>query len=387
MPAFNHHNLTLLNPSFDSPLVDVLTELEYLRRLQLGGTTPAPVFFQLKTIFHMLESLGSARIEGNHTTLADYVESKLESGKHQPVDQLREMENIETAMSYIEENFHPGDALPEYFIRELHAIAVKELVREGDATPGAYRQAQVQIAQSEHLPPEAVSVPQYMQELVAFINEEHPPKYDLIKVALVHHRFGWIHPFGNGNGRVVRLLTYTLLIKYGFNVNTGGRVLNPTAVFCNDRDRYYAMLAEADTGTQRGLETWCIYVLQGILDELRKVDRLADFGYLNERILAPALAYAKERQLITAQEAGVLQIAAKRGIAKAADLAAAMPGMTSAQRTYQIKRLLERGMLQPIKEGARQYVIGFSNNYLIRGIIRALSEEGFIPASLNRSNN
>jgi len=28
-------------------------------------------------------------------------------------------------------------------------------------------------------------------------------------------------------------------------------------------------------------------VLQGILEELRKVDRLADFGYLNERILAP----------------------------------------------------------------------------------------------------
>lgn len=72
MPAFNHHDLTLLNPAFDSPLVDVLTELEYLRRLQLGGTTPAPLFLQLKSIFHMLESLGSARIERNHTTLADY---------------------------------------------------------------------------------------------------------------------------------------------------------------------------------------------------------------------------------------------------------------------------------------------------------------------------
>lgn len=387
MPAFNHHNLALLNPSFDSPLVDVLTELEYLRRLQLGGSTPAPVFFQLKHIFHMLESLGSARIEGNHTTLADYVESKLEGGRHTPSDQLREMENIEAAMAYVEERFRPGDALTEDFICELHAVAVKGLEREGDATPGAYRQTQVQIAQSEHLPPKPVSVPYYMQELVAFINEAHPPKYDLIKVALAHHRFGWIHPFGNGNGRVVRLLTYALMIKYGFNVKTGGRVLNPTAVFCNDRDRYYAMLAQADTGTQQGLEAWCTYVLQGILVELRKVDRLADFGYLNERILTPALAYAKERQLINAQEAVVLQIAAKSGIVKAADLGAAMQGMSTAQRTYQIKRLVERGMLQPIKEGARQYVIGFSNNYLMRGIIRALSDEGFIPASMNRADN
>ncbi|MFH1021136.1 MAG: Fic family protein, partial [Pseudomonadota bacterium] len=265
MPLFNHQNLTLLNPSFDSPLVDVLTELEHLRRLQLRGTTPAQVFFQLKHIFHMLESLGSARIEGNHTTLADYVESKLEGTQQAPSDQLREMGNIEAAMAYIEESIQPGDGLTEHFIRELHAITVRELEREGDATPGTYRKTQVKIAQSEHLPPELIQVPHYMQELVAFINENHPPKYDLIKVALAHHRFGWIHPFGNGNGRVVRLLTYVLLIKYGFNVKTGGRVLNPTAIFCNDRDHYYAMLARADTGTPEGLEAWCVYVLQGIL--------------------------------------------------------------------------------------------------------------------------
>lgn len=237
------------------------------------------------------------------------------------------------------------------------------------------------------MPPEFIQVPHYMQELVAFINEEHPPKYDLIKVALAHHRFGWIHPFGNGNGRVVRLLTYALLIKYGFNVKTGGRVLNPTAVFCNNRDQYYAMLARADIGAADDLEAWCIYVLQGILDELRKVDQLTDFGYLGDKILAPALSYAKERELITAMEESVLHIAAKRGVAKAADLAAAMPEMSPAQRTYQIKKLVAKKMLQPITENARQYTIGFSNNYLIRGVVRALSDEGFIPSALNRADN
>jgi Fic family protein len=185
---------------------------------------------------------------------------------------------------------------------------------------------------------------------------------------------------------VVRLLTYALLIKYGFNVKAGGRVLNPTAVFCNDRDLYYAMLERADSGTQQGLEEWCVYVLQGILDELRKVDRLTDLGYLNSKILAPALAYARSRELITALEESVLQIAVSKGVAKAADLALAMPGMTAAQRTYQIKKLVERKMLQPISEGARQYTIGFSNSYLMRGIIRALSAEGFIPATLNAAS-
>ena len=384
MPTFHHFDLALIKPSFDSSLVDVNTELEYLRRLRLGGSTPAPVFFQLKAIFHMLESLGSARIEGNHTTLAEYVESKLDTGHAaMQTDQLMELDNIEKAMAYIEDTMQVGTNITEIFIRELHSLTVTGLDREGDSTPGAYRTGQVMIGQSEHLPPEPIRVPQYMQELVSFINADNPPKYGLIKVALSHHRFGWIHPFGNGNGRVVRLLTYALMIKYGFNVKDGGRILNPTAVFCNDRNRYYEMLACADTGTPEGLEAWCIYVLQGILDELRKVDQLADIKYLSARVLTPALAHAKERQLITPQEANILHIAATKGIAKAADFASAMAGKTSTQRTYQIKKLVDGKMLVPIKKGARHYTIGFSNNYLIRGIVLALSSEGFIPASLN----
>lgn len=383
MPAFRHQDLSLLNPAFDSPLVDVVTELEHLRRLQLGGTTPAPVFFQLKHIFHMLESLGSARIEGNHTTLADLIESRLEDEPTTLTDQLREMANIEEAMAYIDEHFEPGQDVTEHLVRELHAIAVRALQREGDVTPGAYRRGSVQISQSEHVPPEAVLIPQYMSELVAFINRADPPKYDLIKVALAHHRFAWAHPFGNGNGRVVRLLTYTLLIKYGFNVKSGGRVLNPTAVFCNDRDRYYAMLGQADHGALPGREAWCIYVLEGMLDELRKVDRLTDTHYLIDRILSPALSYARERALLTVMEERVLLTAARAGVAKAIDLKNAMPGMTEAQRSYQIRKLVERRMLTPIREGARQYTVGFSNNFLMRGVIRALSAEGFIPDALH----
>ena len=78
---------------------------------------------------------------------------------------------------------------------------------------------------------------------------------------------------------------------------------------------------------------------------------------------------------------------AKNGVTKAADLAAAMPGMSAAQRSYQIRKLVERKMLQPITKGARQYTIGFSNNYLMRGVVQALSDEGFIPSALNKAEN
>jgi Fic family protein len=36
-----------------------------------------------------------------------------------------------------------------------------------------------------------------MEEMINFINNSDDNKYDLIKVALAHHRFVWIHPFDN----------------------------------------------------------------------------------------------------------------------------------------------------------------------------------------------
>jgi len=392
-PHFVHHELRLLNPAFSSPLLDVLTELEYLRRLQMRGTTPLPVFLQLKRVFHLLESLASARIEGNHTTLAEVVEATVaarasDSGMADG-EALREIENIEAAMREVEAAVPPGTVITEHLLRSLHALTVKDLQREGDRTPGAWRSGPVRIAQAEHLPPDAVHVPGYMTELVAFINRPDPPKYDLMKVALAHHRFAWVHPFGNGNGRVVRLLTYALLLKYGFQVslqnsNLGdfGRLLNPAAVFCADRTRYYAMLAQADSGTDEGLEAWCTYVLAGVLDEMKKLDRLADHAHLQARVLLPAVAHARERQLVTPQEAAVLAATAKAGVVKAGDLTHAMPGLSATQRTYQVRKLVEAGLLQPISPGARQYCIGFSNNLLLRGVVRALTDEGFIPQAL-----
>lgn len=125
-----------------------------------------------------------------------------------------------------------------------------------------------------------------------------------------------------------------------------------------------------------------------MLDELRKVDRLTDAAYLIDRVLTLtltlALRYARERELVTPREERVLQAAARGGIVRAGDLQAVMSDLTERQRTYQISKLVERDMLVPIRERSRQYTIGFSNNHLLRGVIKALSDEGFIPETLNR---
>lgn len=96
------------------------------------------------------------------------------------------------------------------------------------------------------MPPDYTQVPALMNELFEFTENSDSQKYDLLKIAISHHRFAWVHPFDNGNGRTVRMFTYAILMKYGFNVHIGQRLINPTAVFCNDRDKYYESLSDAD---------------------------------------------------------------------------------------------------------------------------------------------
>ena len=88
---------------------------------------------------------------------------------------------------------------------------------------------------------------------------------------------------------------------------------------------------------------------------------------------------------MTSEEEAVLLATVKAGIAKSQTLASAMPGLNDVQRTYQIKKLVSSGMLQPINPKARQHTLGFTHNTLLRGAIHALTDQGFIPAALKAS--
>lgn len=370
--------LRLVSPSFDSPLTDTLIELNHLRKLHLQGTTAPWIFFQLKDIFHILESVGSARIEGNRTTISEYIERKIEN-KERSSERFSEIANVEAAMDFIEENIDEGTDITHLFVRELHHLVVGDLTREGDKTPGAYRTWNVEITASTHVPLESFKVQSYMDELLLFVNEKGPDKYDLLKTAIAHHRFTWIHPFGNGNGRVVRLLTYALLIKYGFNVKDG-KILNPTAVFCNDRDFYYEKLSEADTGKDEALLNWCDYVLTGILQEVTKVNKLLDFDFLYKKILVPTLDLAIDRGYLNNEEARVLSVGIKKQHFKAGELDSALEGLTTRQRTHLISKMKDSGFIRPLKTNGRTYSVSFMNNFLMRSLIQILEKEHFIPA-------
>ena len=177
---FLHYELKLLEPSFGSQLTDLIIDLDYLRRKPLGGSTHPKVFFQLKQIFHTLESIGSARIEGNNTTIAEYIETKLTETKKVPPG-IKEIQNIEKAMAFIEDNVkeHP---INRAFVSEMHKMIVDGLIPppdgEGDHTPGEYRKSNLKINKSNHKPPEFLKVDDYMLELLDFVNRNDGQKDD-----------------------------------------------------------------------------------------------------------------------------------------------------------------------------------------------------------------
>ena len=378
--AFLHYDLKLIEPSFGCALTDLIIELDYLRKKPLGGSTHPKVFFQLKHIFHTLESIGSARIEGNNTTVAEYIETKLSETKNVPPS-IKEIQNIEKAMAFIEENVKDYP-INRAFLSKMHKMIVDGLLPspngEGDGTPGEYRKTNLKINKSSHKPPEWLRIEDYMTELLDFVNREDSPKYDLLKTAIAHHRFVWIHPYGNGNGRTVRLFTYAMLVKTGFNVNVG-RIINPTAVFCSNRNDYYTNLSEADKGTDEGIITWIEYVLKGLKEEIEKIDKLLDYKFLRKEILIPTISHSLERKYITDVEGKILKKAVEMQVIQAADVKEFFAGKADAEVSRQIRKLIDKKMLAPEKEGTRKYVLRFDNSYLLRSVMKSLGEKGFLP--------
>ncbi|MBK9184422.1 MAG: Fic family protein [Ignavibacteria bacterium] len=135
------------------------------------------MFADIKQVYHLLESLGSARIEGNRTTIDELVEAAV-NGVSDSTEGLREISNLEDAMSWIESVFAEEShrRIDHSFLQELHRLTVKnlrppEVGGEGDPSPGRYRSGNVAITGTSFVPPPGLDVPELMDRFISFINE------------------------------------------------------------------------------------------------------------------------------------------------------------------------------------------------------------------------
>lgn len=369
-----------IKPDFDSALTSTLFKMESVRNKFISGDTPLWLFYDLKETLHLLESLNSARIEGNHTTLIEAINEVTKTDdRKKPSEEAAEIINIRNTITYIEEHLEEGDKITSNLIREIHALTVKGLKRDGSATPGAFRQGGVRIANSTCVVSLPQSIPGDVDELVDYINGEHERKEDVIRIACAHHRFVQIHPFDNGNGRTARLLTYAMLIKYGF-LKRKKTLLNPSSIFCMDRQRYYDMLGKADAGSKHGIEEWCNYVASGILEELDRMFKLLNRDFAIENIIVPAIKASYKDEHLSEKEYQILMIATEKDIIQASDVSSLF-GTSSSDKvkcSRFLAKMVERGLLLRPPKAPKKYVARFFNKSLLPYVMEAMDKNGLI---------
>lgn len=365
MPSARINELKLITPKFDSELTTLILELEPLRTKRVQGMTHPELFEQLSRVFRMLESISSARIEGNDTSIQDYMNAR---GNTVLPPRHQEIHNMETAMEWLDNEITEGFVFNKAMLFELHKKIMHLLPPppegEGDRTPGKYRTTSSQ--RSSHASPEAYEVPFYMDELFEFINKPVAPQYKLIKVATAHHRFAWIRPFNNGNGRTVRLLTYAMLVEAGFSIKNG-RIATPAAIFSAYRHEYYQYLSHADSGTEQSMAFWCEYLLEALMRETLKVDLLLNYPNIAFGILLPAIEEAHTQSVLTKEEFILLKQWLEHGL----------PSLPLSE-IEKMTSLKQKNLIIPDSAEANYCTLSFENEVLLPFVIKQLNAKGFL---------
>jgi Fic family protein len=156
--------------------------------------------------------------------------------------------------------------------------------------PGEWRKCDVEVGR--HLPPAHGDLPRFMARFDRAYQAPSLSKLRQIQtVGAVHHRFLWIHPFLDGNGRVARLMSHALLKRLGI----GTSLWSLARGLARNEARYKALLAQADGPregdrdgrgnlTQRGLIEFCKFFLDQSVDQIRFMSGLLEPATLLTRI-------------------------------------------------------------------------------------------------------
>lgn len=374
------HFFALPKPAFDSELTSLLFEIERYRANIGVGTTPREIYFELHALFDLVMSVVSARIEGNHTTIYEALDNPEQNLSSAPGEQFKEIINIRKASRFIDD-LDPEHPLTHKLIRDLHYQTVAELTSEGDPTPGSYREREVAITASQHKPPSWVNVHALMSSLFEFSNKELPLQEQILQIALAHHRFVWIHPFHNGNGRVSRLFTYAMLRRTIFS-DRGAAALNPTSVFGNDREEYISALKVADDLSLDGVTVWATFFARGIRDDLIRVSQLQDRDFVSTQLIQPSIDGLNYDGIIGTQTKEVLELVLEHIVIRAGDLEPILQGSASA-RSRIIRDLRERKLLRTSNRGPRFYELSLSSGPLAHRIVQKLNDLGYLPPLLS----
>ncbi len=198
---------------------------------------------------------GTLEIEGNF--LGEEKITALLDGKR-VLGTMLEVAEVEGAIkAYQELENYRYDEIND--LLHAHKILMKEIL----TTAGTFRSSNVRVG--EHIAPQAHLVPELMTQLFDWLkaSDEHM----LLKSCIFHYEFEFIHPFGDGNGRMGRLWQSVMLHNY----NPLFSSLPTESIVRDHQQEYYKALEDA---TALGESTPFIeFMLEMILEAIIKVGK------------------------------------------------------------------------------------------------------------------
>lgn len=244
------------------------------RKLQNSKLLIAPLTTKEATV--------SSKIEGTQSTVSD-VFLYAAGGRTQFTD-TPQVYNYRKAMNDAIEELDRGRCLSLPMIRGLHGTLLKNVRCDGPL--GEFRKDKVWIAEKKgdpieraiYIPPQHVFVPEYMDNLISYI--EKGVEEALIKAGVAHYQFEAIHPFDDGNGRIGRLLVPLIL---SCKKKISQPLLYISGYFDDHREEYIESLHRVDeTGDY---EQWLKFFCKSVAHQLKDAQALINSIFdLHDRV-------------------------------------------------------------------------------------------------------
>lgn len=190
------------------------------------------------------------------------------------------------------------------FISWIHKEFYKELPDEFrfvktksgntiEVIPGELRTGEVEIG--AHVAPASKALPAFLSR---FEEVYRPDKINnsikrIIAAAASHHRLAWIHPFLDGNGRVMRLYSHAYMMREQLD---GEGLWSISRGFSKRQEDYRAALHNADLQrhndydgrgnlSDRELVNFCKFFLETAIDQVDFMKGLFDLDAVQQRIV------------------------------------------------------------------------------------------------------
>lgn len=192
-----------LPPAMRTGLADLVRAMNcyYSNLIEGHDTHPVDIERALRNDFSADPVKRDLQLEATaHIAVQGWIDGGGLSGRATSVDGLREVhrrfcEHLPEAMLWIEP-VEGGERVP--------------------VEPGALRTRDVRVGR--HIAVSPGAVPRFLDHF-AWAYSKRGATDAIVSLAAAHHRFAWIHPFLDGNGRVARLMSHAMLLDA---LDTGG---------------------------------------------------------------------------------------------------------------------------------------------------------------------